>query len=326
MADELTHESTPEDIKSFVDDIHAERTGEAAPEPSKEPKSDAAIVADVAAIETPTAAPKKGSETTAEAPSKAKSEKPSDRAWLDDDLKAEVSAYGLSEEAIADFTSREEVERAMRLFDNAALEAGRKAMAAGEEPKATRDEKGRFIPKGETETPVPAPEKPKGGYEVKLDKSVYDDAIVDEFTQLRDHYESRLEALEARLLQADAAAEEVRFDSTVDSLDMPKLFGKTGSESKEERQRRHDLLVQCKAHQVGLKQITGRDTDIESLVGRVARMVFADEFTKKELKSRTNRISRQSNGRMGGGATRPTDVPESNRDWADKLYRELVGS
>jgi hypothetical protein len=64
----------------------------------------------------------------------------------------------------------------------------------------------------------------------------------------------------------------------------------------------------------------------ESLINRVARMVFADELGKKDIKSRTNRISRQSNGRMGGGATRPTDPPESPRDWADKLYKELVGS
>jgi hypothetical protein len=324
---ELSPDTTPEEIQSFVDDVAAERAGEKAPE-----KSDAAIVNDVAATETPVAS--KGDEKTAEAP-KVKGET-EDRAWLDDDLKAEVSAYGIGEDELADFTSREEVDRALRLFDKSALEAGRKALADGEASKATRDDKGRFVPRTEMAAkadaaaePVAEPEKKPGakdGYEVQLDKSVYDDGIVDEFTRLRDHYEARLETLEARFHEADAKAEQQHFDSLVDSLGHTDLFGKADKEDAKQRQRREDLYVAAKAHIVGLKAF-GRPTEMsESLINRVARMVFAEELGKKDLKSRTSRLSRQSNGRMGGGATRPTDVPESPRDAADRLYKELVGS
>lgn len=319
----LDIDTTPEEIQSFVDTIAAERAGDA-----PEPKGDAEIVNSVSGIETEkTPAAPKGDET---AEPKGKGEKTADRSWLDDDLKSEVSAYGIGEDELADFSSREEVERALRFFDKSALEAGRKAMADGEPKGTTRDDKGRFVPKGETEIAAKAePEtKPgaRGGYEVKLDKSIYDDAIVDEFTQLRDHYEERLAVLESRFLEADQRAEEQHFDSLVDSLGHTDLFGKADKENAQQLQRRKDLHVAVKAQMLGLKQL-GRPTEMsESLINRVARMVFAEELGKKELKSRTNRISRQSNGRMGGSATRPSEPRENPRDEADRLYRELLGS
>jgi hypothetical protein len=52
-------------------------------------------------------------------------------------------------------------------------------------------------------------------------------------------------------------------------------------------------------------------------------MVFSDEFDKQKLKSRTRKITQQSNGRQGGGATRPTDAPETVRDEMRRLYKEL---
>jgi hypothetical protein len=84
-------------------------------------------------------------------------------------------------------------------------------------------------------------------------------------------------------------------------------------------------LIQAKAQQIGLKKLTGRDVDLESLVARVAPMVFAEDFDKQKLKSRTRKISKQSNGRQGGGATRPQDPREDPRDEADRIYKELEG-
>jgi hypothetical protein len=83
------------------------------------------------------------------------------------------------------------------------------------------------------------------------------------------------------------------------------------------------LLVAVKAQQIGLQQL-GRPTELnELLVNRVARMVFAGELGKKDLKQRTRKISRQSNGRQGGGATRPQDPSEDPRDQFDRIYREM---
>lgn len=330
MADvaELSETSTHDEIQSFVEDITASRAGEA--------KDDAQITAEHAANETEdTTAAVKGDETAE--PEKGEGEEAEGRDWLDDDLKAEVAAHGIDEEELADFQSREEVQRALRFFDKSALEAGRKAMAEGESKEPTRDEKGRFVPKGETEKPdgkAAVGDFDKGGqFEIKLDKNAYDDQIVEEFTRMRDHYESRLEeskarldTLESRFLEADAKAEEQHFDSLVDSIGHADLFGKTDHENAKQLERRKDLHVAVKAQMLGLQSL-GRPTEMsDTLINRVARMVFAEELGKKDLKNRTSKIQKQSNGRQGGGATRPTAPAENPRDEAERLYRELASA
>lgn len=329
---ELTDQSTTEEVNSYaeevVKEVEAERAG------TEKPKDDAQISSEHAdnehkpppkgAKETP--AEKKSGSDSAEEKSKGESGDEESASWMDEDLKAEVAAYGIEESELADFTSREELERAMRLFDKSALAAGRKALA---EEESGRNSKGQFVKKAEPKAEPKAEEKSEGTdgkYEIKLDKAVYDEELVNELTRMRDHYESRLEAVESRFHEADAKAEEQRFDTLVDSLDHPDLFGKTDKEDAKQLQRRQDLMIAVKAHRIGMEQL-GRPAELnQSLVGRVARMVFAEDLGKKDLKTRTRKISKQSNGRQGGGATRPSDPRVDPRDEADRYYKELAGS
>ncbi len=321
--EEITEQSTSAEISEYADqvvrDVEAERAGEK--------KGDAQITAEHADNEHRESKPIVEKKSDEGEESAAKEDE--GREWLDDDLKGEVAAYGIEESELADFASREELERALRLFDKSALESGRKALAEAEKPdevETVRDEKGQFKKKPEPEA-KPARE---GQYEIKLSKDVYDEAIVDEFTRLRDHYDSREEeletrfkALEERFIESDARAEEKNFDSLVDSLGHTDLFGKSDEEDTKQLQRRKDLHIAVKAQMIGLAQL-GRPTDLsELLVNRVARMVFAEDLSKKELKNHTRKITRQSNSRQGGGATRPQDPREDPRDEADRLYKEM---
>ena len=314
---ELNETSTSEEVQAYADQIAKEVETERA----GEEKGDARITsehADNEHKETP-AEESSGRDDTADKGEEAEESKGQD--WLSDDLKAEVAAYGIEESEIADFASREELERALRFFDRSAMEAGRKAMAEGEEDQS-RDEKGQFLKAEEKESPKA---DQSGRYEIALDKDVYDDGLVEEFTRMRDHYESRLDALESRFHESDAKVEEQHFDSLVDSLGHADLFGKSGKETAKELQRRQDLYVAVKAQRIGLEQL-GRPTDLnESLVNRVASMVFAEDLGKKDLKNRTRRISKQSSGRQGGGATRASDPREDPGDEFDRLYKELAG-
>jgi hypothetical protein len=229
--------------------------------------------------------------------------------WLDDDLKAEVAAYGIDEKELEEFTSREELDRALRFFDRKAMDDGKKKMAEKPDDKPETEE---------------SPES--GKYEISLDKDMYEDDLIDEFTKLRDHYESRLGALETHFAEANASAEEQRFDSLIDSLGHAELFGKTGKENSKQLQRREDVLIAAKAQKIGLESM-GRKVELDkSLVSRVTKMVFSDELSKKEIKSRTIKLTKQSNGRQGGGATRPTDTPETVNEQMRQLYKELDGS
>lgn len=330
---ELNEQSTTEEVSEYVEqvveDVKAERAGE---------KDDARIAAEHADNEhkTPVAEKKSGDDAanveTDKGEKAGESSPATDKSgWLDDDVKAEVAAYGIEESELADFASREELDRALRLFDKSALEAGRKALAkADDEGEQGRNAKGQFEKKPPPKSEQPKGETKEGSYEIKLSKDVYDEELVGELTRMRDHYESRLEAYESRFAAmedrfatADAAAEEKHFDSLVDSLGHADLFGKSDQENSKQLQRRKDLHLAVKAQMLGLAQL-GRPTELsESLVNRVARMVFAEDLGKKDLKTRTAKITRQSNSRQGGGATRPQDPREDPRDEADRLYKEL---
>lgn len=327
---ELNEDMTSDDIKAYADSV----AKEVAEERQGERKSDAEIVASNSpAPKTPAAEGKSGSKI-AETESQSESAEAASRSegsgseseapeWLTDDVKAEATAYGIDEATMAEFASREELDRALRLFDKTALEAGRKALAEGEGGQA-RNEKGQFAKKEDPQPDEPKEETPKDGrYEISLSKDSWDDELVDELTRMRDHYESRLEVLEAHFSEVAAKSEEQQFDSYVDSLDHAELFGKTGHESEKELERRRDLHVAVKAQVIGLKQL-GRPAELSSqLVSRVANMVFAEELGKKRLKQQTQKISRQNQLRQGGSPTKPQPPRDDPRDEADRLYREL---
>jgi hypothetical protein len=309
MSIELTPETTHDEIQAYVDqvvaDVSADRAGE---------KSDAQTIAEERDTVTASDDDSGSSDQSGE------TESPS--SWIDDDVKAEVAAYGISETDLAEFANREELDRAMRLFDRTALEAGRKAMVDGTETEGkqdgpVRDESGRFA-----KPPEEKQSAKDGRYEIGLDRNLFDDDLVNELERMRDHYEDRIAALESRFAVDAASAEEQRFDSFVDALGHPKLFGKTGAETPEQLKRRQDLIVACKAQQIGLEQL-GRKTELdESLVSRVARMVFASELSREEQKALTRKISKQSNSRMGGSPTKPTEPAESLREWARREYKQ----
>ena len=315
---ELSEDMSTDEIQAYANSI----AEEVAMERQGDTMTDAQIVSDVASIEA-TAEKNASSES---AKGETQSEEASELSlpkWVSDDVKAEVAAYGIKESDLSDFASREELDRALKLLDKKAFEAGRKALAESDEG-STRNEKGQFSKKEAKQEDAVG--KDSNRYEVSLSKDLYDDEIVDEFTRLNDHYESRLSVLEARFADVNAQAEDQQFDSYVDQLGFSDLFGKTGSESDEELERRRELHVAVKAQLIGLERL-GRPAELnDNLVGKVANMVFADEITKKRLKQQTQKVSRQSQLRQGGSPTRPQPPREDPRDEADRLYRELERS
>lgn len=327
---EATPDTSPDEIQEFVEQLAQEVEQERKGEP--EPKSDAQITSEQGDTPQPSAktketpAEKKSSRKSAPIESEETGDYSEGPAWLTDDVKAEATTYGIEASELADFTSREEFDRALRLFDKTALEAGRRAMADGDDTPV-RNERGQFVKKEEPKADSLRDESPRDGrYQVSLNPDLYDEEIIGEFTRLRDHYESRLEALESHFAEASASAEEQRFDSFVDALGHTDLFGVTGKESEKELERRRDLNVAVKAQIIGLTKL-GRPAEMsQQLISRVANMVFGDELGKKLLKQQTRKISRQSSARLGGSPTKPLPPSDDPREEADRLYKELSRS
>lgn len=306
MATDLKDDATSEEIDAYVEQVVEDVKSDRAGETEQDETTEQTEVDTEQAAETDSGSATSDGEDTGERAD-----------WLDDDLKAEIAAYGLEEDELSEFTSREELERAMRFFDRSAQEAGRRAMSdsASEEPAQETS------PDTEAKTPAQ-----RSRYEINLNRDDIDESIVGEFERMRDHYESRLEAMEAHFAEAQADAEEQHFDSVVDSLGHGDLFGKTGKESRKQLERRQDLHIAVRAQMLGMQQL-GRKVDLDkSLVARVARMEFSEDIAKKELKNRTRKIAKQSDKRMGGGQSRPQDPPESLEDEMVQLYKELEQS
>ena len=328
---EATPDTSPEEIAAYaaqvVQEVAAERQGE----PDK--KSDAQIIVEhsgtIQSGDKPkeTLAEKNSGSNTATDDGEDSGTATEGPKWLTDEVKAEAAAYGFDESVMADFASREEFEKALRLFDKAAMEAGRKAMAEDEAQGVARNEKGQFVKKDEPKADAPKEAAPKEGrYQVSLNPELYDEEIISEFSRMRDHYESRLEVLEAHFADVTASAEEQRFDSLVDSLGHADLFGVSGKESDKELERRKDLHVAVKAQMIGLAKL-GRPAEMsQQLISRVANMAFGEHLQKKLLKQQTRKISRQSDSRMGGSPTKPQPPSDNPADHYDRLYREMAQS
>ena len=313
---ELTEESTHEDIQAAVDQIIAAATDEDVSQETKpeEPES----------VSNGVEAENEGNETVDDrekdvsGENESGGEVDSGSGWLTDDVKAEVSAYGIEEEDLSEFASREELDRALRFIDKRAMKVGKEA---GKTEEQARDENGKFIANDKTDQPDRQAE-----FQIELSEEDYDEDLIGQFTKMRDHYESRLQAMETRFVHDEAVAEEQRFDGFVDSLDHKEWFGATGEESDAQMERRKQLYEAVQVQQLGMAQMGRKIAVDESLVSRVAGMVFADEFNKKTLKARSRRSSIQSNRRQGGGLSRPVDPQESPREFARQLYKELDNS
>jgi hypothetical protein len=323
MATELNESMTSEDIAAYADavakEVAAERQGDGGHEHNQDSgqEPDASEQAEVKSGSKAAASDAQGEDT---------GEESSTPDWVSDELKAEVAAYGIDDSDLQEFSSREELDKFVRLLDKKSLEAGRKALAESDQGSA-RNEKGQFKKQEPEQGEKPAPSSNDDDrYEISLSKDLYDDEIVDEFTRMRDHYESRLSALESRFQMESVKSEEQRFDGFVDSLGHSDLFGKTGDETPEELERRRDLHVAVKAQMIGLERL-GRPAEFtDQLVKRVANMVFAEELSKKQLKQQTKKVFKQNQLRQGGSPTKPLPPRDNPRDEADRLYRELEKS
>jgi hypothetical protein len=254
-------------------------------------------------------------------------EKPEDdkqaQAWLTDEVRAELPRW-IADEDLSEFSSREELDRALGLMDRAALKAGREAGRKGDEDQGaddagpkTRGQDDKFVKQQRKEPDAdhaPAP------FEIDLDLSEFDEdlgkKVKGALTGFRDHYEGRMKALDERFTTVEtenqariAEAMEARFDAIVDSLEHADLFGHSGQESEKQLEDRRKLFDEHHVYLTGLKAL-GRDARMDQAsVSRVLRMTFAEHISKQEQKNLTQRITKQSSLRMGVGAERPAEQP-----------------
>ena len=272
-------------------------------------------------------------------PEEADDEKPE---WLDEAVVGRATAAGITQDQIAEFESRKELDRALDLLDRQAMQVGKTKYA--EEHKEGQGEKAAEPPPAKAEAEQKPPEKrpAESRYQVKLDPDIYQEEVK-EFNDLRDHYEEQIAALQQdvssrieRLEQADqeraAQVEQERFDAVVDTLGQADLFGEAGKESEKQLANRQRLFEVQRAYGVGLLAL-GRKFDFgKDFIVRAMRMEFADDLSKQQKQQLTKKLKSQSARKLGHGTTTSKaepfkgpieDDPELHA-YYDKLAKESV--
>ena len=253
---------------------------------------------------------------------------PPESDWRDDDdVRTLAATVGITDEELSEFITREELDRSVRFMDRAALKLGREAKGKdGAEQKPdkeaaedkSRNADGTFKKKESAEKEAKeSAAATSGTYKVQLDPEEFDEGIIKEFDSLRNHYETRLEAMDRRFAAMEQAEQErvqaheqEQFDRLVDSLGHNGLFGESGHETQEQLDNRQKLYSEWEAYQVGLMTLGRKANRNKDTADRLVRMVFSDYVSKQERKKLTKKLSRQSERRMGGGAVKPTETQE----------------
>ena len=172
MATELNENSTHEDIQKMVDEIIKDKHGEETPEPAAESTDAQKVAEDHDEPVLP--------EDTTVTEDEDAGEPEDGQEWLTDEVRADAAAYGMDEDDLAEFTSREELDRAVRFLNKALL--GNRAEEAPEEG-VKRDERGRFQKEGAAQD-----ETSSDGFDLGLDPDIWGEELVDSMKRLQGYF------------------------------------------------------------------------------------------------------------------------------------------
>jgi hypothetical protein len=266
--------------------------------------------------------------------------------WIDDDVRGLASAFGVTDEELSGFTGRDELERALALFDSRVMQAGDAppAQQPGQEVQGesqterhatdpNRRADGTFLPAEQRQAEQrqadqrQAEQKP---FKLELDPEEYGEKLPGELGRLQEHYESQLQSLRQEVTEIrqteQARADEVytqQFDAAVDSLGQSELFGATGKETPQQMANRQKLEAEFQVRQE-LFGRSGRQIELGTpVLGYIARVAFSDHFFKQQRKDLTRKVSSQAALKMGSSVSKPNDPKPSVMEEMEELYKEL---
>ncbi|MCE5269511.1 MAG: hypothetical protein LLG00_16670 [Planctomycetaceae bacterium] len=270
---------------------------------------------------------------------------PEPAAWLDDETRDLADAMGLTDDDLAEFGSREELERALRIIDRRAFEAG-KAQAtqtADGQGSATTD------PSQAAEKPGASKAKQASGdpgdpfadlSQFKLGETFDEEAAapINRFIEtavgtIRD-LQTRLGRFEAeRQRQAVADVRRRALDS-LHAMGNTELFGKPGAKpTKEQAANIEKALDAHFTHARGLIAQGRKVAPTPAFLKAAVHLAFGDQLSQQQQRQLSEKLRNQSARRMGGGAAKALPRARGARATADevredpdldKLFNDLV--
>lgn len=265
--------------------------------------------------------------------------------WLDTETRDFANVMGVTDEDLKLITSRDELDRVLRIIDRRAFEAGKAAL--GTPPAAAVTAPAKEAPK-EEETP-PADDvlgeldkfKLGDGWEPEAAKPVNDfmEAAAAEIRKLRGEVGQMKAAREQE--SAATVRQQIEREATVAvrSLGMTKLFGEPNKAPT--REQAANIAKAIEAHVVHMNGLFATNRWPEgvdpkptpALMKSAAQLAFGDQLLQEQQRQRVEKLKKQSAKRTGGVAPkrhnrRKADMTKAEEIKADpeidKMFNDLV--
>jgi hypothetical protein len=320
---DMTDEEKQADVDALVEEAQAKERAESVPD--DEPEETKLPEDSGAGDETPAdadAAEETEPQGSDETPDEDESE------WLDDSTRGFATSMGLTEEDLESLTSREDLDRVLRIIDRKAFEAGKAAM--GKPPEAPLKQE---------------PEKPKEDVLTDLEKfKIGDDFDPGAAEPINKFVEAA--AAEIRSLRSDLAgllqqreqeaADSIRRQAleSLHTLGHKELFGEPGKQPTREQAKNIARAIDAHLiHAAGLFAMGRQAAPTPDFLKTAVRMEFGDQISKTEQRLRIEKLKKQSARRTGGVSSKTLQGRKSGQSMfeaikedpdIDKLFNELV--
>lgn len=249
--------------------------------------------------------------------------------WRDDETKEFAAMMGLTDADLSDFGSREELDRALRLIDRKAFEAGK----AGLEAPNGQEQKQQQVQQPEVKQPVAQQQQQAGDpladlSKFKLDETFNEEAaapinrfvetaattIKSQAAEIKD-LQTRLARFEQSAAEQSVADIERRAIESLHSLGQPELFGKPGERPTKEQAENVKRAVRAHfIHARGLMAAGRQVAPTPAFLKAAVHLEFGDQLLQIQKKQHLAALQKQSARRTGGPAAKP--VPP-DLDWDD---------
>jgi hypothetical protein len=262
--------------------------------------------------------------------------------WLDAETRDFATTMGLTEEDLATLSSREDLDRVVRIIDRKAFETGRQLLAGdGQGGGAERKE-----PPEKKEPPAARKETPGETGDLLADLAKFklaedfDEAAakpINAFveaasTEIR-NLRNEIAGFKQEREQEAAADVQRRALDSLHSLGHKELFGESGKPpTKEQAANIAKAIEEHYVHANGLFAMGRQAAPTPAFLRAAVRRAFGDQIFKQEQQQRIEKLKKQSQKRTGGGASKPLPRRKSKDTLEelvtdpdiDKRFNELV--
>ena len=271
--------------------------------------------------------PAPGEETPAAddaAPAASAQDEEVDRSWLDADTQDLATALGLTDADLAEFGSKAELDRALRLIDRKAFEAGK---AAQQPPPAK--------PADQPPAQTPAAQRTEDAL-AKLKAFKLDEELgSDDAPKLQEAISAITAELEdfrawrdgIRKTEGQRAFQDLRTKATnaLHSLGHVDLFGKPGeAPTKEQAANVEKALDAHFTHARGLIASGRNAAPTPAFLKAAVGLVFADQLVNSTKQQQIAKLKAQSARRTGGGTTKPTPAEAPSGETTRQSARRIA--